>query len=100
MSNSLNQITKFQRELGEKGWQAAEERATRFCNLNTSQRDNSYFIANLLITGGPSTQYDNGVVMTITVNLEDIMENINNEIERRLKIELAPTTATKLTTLR
>ena len=48
MSNSLNQITKFQREVGEKGWQAAEERATRFCNLNTSQRDNSYFIANLL----------------------------------------------------
>ena len=29
MSNSLNQITKFQRELGEKGWQAAEERAGR-----------------------------------------------------------------------
>ena len=73
MSHSLNSITKFQRELGEKGWQAAEERATRFCNLNTSQQDNSYQIANLLITGGPRTQYNNGIVMTINANLKDIM---------------------------
>ena len=87
MSN-LTTIVTFNKELGEKGWEEAKERVTRYCNLKTSQRDNSYQIANVLLTDLPATSFDHGAIITTKVDLSSIMTAITNQIQTRIQREL------------
>lgn len=95
--SDLNSIEKFNKNLGEEGWAEAEERLTRYCNLKTTQRDNSYQIANILLTGGPSTSYAHGAVITTTVDLSTMMNNISLAVQQRIQNSLIVAATDKLT---
>ena len=95
--SDLNSIEKFNKNLGEEGWAEAEERLTRYCNLKTTQRDNSYQIANVLLTGGPATSYAHGAVITTTVDLSTMMENISTAVQQRIQNSLIVAANDRLT---
>jgi hypothetical protein len=95
--SDLNSIEKFNKNLGEEGWAEAEERLTRYCNLRTTQRDNSYQIANVLLTGGPATSYAHGAVITTTVDLSTMLENISTAVQQRIQNSLIVAANDRLT---
>ena len=98
--SDLNSIVTFNKALGEKGWEEAEERVTRYCNLKTSQRDNSYQIANVLLTNGPATSFAHGAIITTKVDLTSIMTAVTDQVQTRIQRELNIQPNDKLTVTR